>query len=486
MDNITLMAKLSDRDIEILHPFFESFHKDVDDFHKPHLRESVMYVYPLFIFLYALITVIGIVGGISVIVTIVRHRLYHDQTHYFICNLALSDILKCLLVLPVTLANLLIKNWMFGSFLCFFIPMIQYIPIIASTLTFLLIAVDRYLLMFPMTSRAPRFICVLGVWVLSVCVVLPFALYIKYYALELYLGSQFDGVGICAVNVEDDIEEYARGLFIALYVLPLTIIAFLHVRMSGEMKSRELPLSSVIFEMSSTDERSVATTRSGSETPCPARNIWASENDTKPDELNASNSTLDIGKPVNTRNNNTLEMAHVSLTNTVIEADDDVFDLRKEKRTQKYLITMVTLYGMCLCPFEILRLVRHIIVETNDNSGHLDLAFLIFVWIGFLPVCITPVLFASWQMSRPVKDRLRGYFRFSNRRRSRPSADNLNSIHHHNRSHTKPNQQKHKQHTGSNNIDNHKNYQGHTGGHSNMGFQANAGSDGSNHINDLG
>ena len=46
------------------------------------------------------------------------------------------------------------ENWIWGSFMCYFLPMLHSFPIHASMLTFLMIAVDRYrLIVHPMKPR---------------------------------------------------------------------------------------------------------------------------------------------------------------------------------------------------------------------------------------------------------------------------------------------------------------------------------------------
>lgn len=97
------------------------------------------------------------------------------------------------------------------------------------------------------------------------------------------------------------------------------------------------------------------------------------------------------------------------------DSDDDL-DLAKEKRTQNYLITMTTVFAMCWCPLNILILVNYFVHENDNNEDPYDITYITFTWFGFLSTCTTPVLFASWRMSSATKDRLRGYFRFSNRR----------------------------------------------------------------------
>ncbi|KAL8585900.1 hypothetical protein ACOMHN_019315 [Nucella lapillus] len=113
------------------------------DFTRPFVRPSLHYVYPLFVLLYATVGTIGIAGNAAMLFVITRRRLYHDQTFFLMGNLALSNLIKCIFSLPITLANLLIQNWLFGSFICFFLPMLQTFPVYASFLTFLTIAIDR-------------------------------------------------------------------------------------------------------------------------------------------------------------------------------------------------------------------------------------------------------------------------------------------------------------------------------------------------------
>uniref|UniRef100_A0A182W5P9 Uncharacterized protein n=1 Tax=Anopheles minimus TaxID=112268 RepID=A0A182W5P9_9DIPT len=69
--------------------------------------------------------------------------------------------------------------------------------------------------------------------------------------------------------------------------------------------------------------------------------------------------------------------------------------------------------------------------ETYDNQAHYDITFLMFVWIAFLPTIIVPWMYASWVLSKPTKERLRGYLRLSSRRntntRSEQSLDDTGS-----------------------------------------------------------
>jgi hypothetical protein len=80
---------------------------------------------------------------------------------------------------------------------------LQDIPMHVSTLSFLLIAVDRYRYMLdPMKPRMPSFVCALGSWLLAVCIVLPYPIYITYLDLGVSKNTLHSlNVTDCGKNV---------------------------------------------------------------------------------------------------------------------------------------------------------------------------------------------------------------------------------------------------------------------------------------------
>ena len=128
MSNMRLddMDGIPDKWLSVVAQFIMGLRNDSSlDFSKPYLRPSVTRVFPLFVVLYALVVAVGTVSNVAVVWTVVKHRLYKYPTYGYIINLAIADVIKCVLVLPVSLTILLVQNWVFGSFLCFFLPMLQ-------------------------------------------------------------------------------------------------------------------------------------------------------------------------------------------------------------------------------------------------------------------------------------------------------------------------------------------------------------------------
>ncbi|XP_066595655.1 prolactin-releasing peptide receptor [Prorops nasuta] len=387
------MESATDKYLEMIAHYLSGRKNASWDFSKPRVRSTVSGIYPFFIFMYALLIVAGVLMNCAMLYHIVKHRLYRDPTYAFLINIIITNFIKSVFALPISLAVLLIENWIFGKFICFFLPMLQDIPFHVSMMTHLMIAVDRYrALSDPGRPRVPAFVCSLGSWFFAVCIVLPYPVYMTYVDLEKYTKPYFKGLGICVVNLEDDMQQYMRGLFIGTYVAPLTITAYLYVKASRELQRQEGSLSLPMYEARSTDSYS----RHGSNVSNDVTSTREGKRDNAPGGIGGS-----VG------------LSRFSMSHTLYDTE---LDIRKEKRTQKYLVFMVTAFATCMCPLMILRLAKLALIETYENGKHFDITYTIFVWVAFVPTITTPGIYSLWQMSRSTKERLQGYFRVSSRR----------------------------------------------------------------------
>lgn len=117
----TLPDKLLGQIIHIL----QTLPNETVDIGQPHLRKSLEDVYPVILVLYGVVMVVGAVGNVAMAMHILRRRLYRESTSAYLLNIALCNVLIAVVLLPLSLAILLIQNWVFGSFLCYFVPMLQ-------------------------------------------------------------------------------------------------------------------------------------------------------------------------------------------------------------------------------------------------------------------------------------------------------------------------------------------------------------------------
>ena len=136
----------------------------------------------LFILLYGLICIIGLVGNGLVIFVVYRYAKMKTVTNMYIINLAISDVLF-LFGLPFLITTALMRHWIFGFAMCKVFYVLTSINWFTSVFTLIVMSADRYLAVcHPIKSmqyRTPfvaRLVCGC-VWSISFLVMLPIMLY---------------------------------------------------------------------------------------------------------------------------------------------------------------------------------------------------------------------------------------------------------------------------------------------------------------------
>lgn len=97
----------------------------ISDFTAPIIKPALVHSYAAFVAQYVVLAVIAIGGNVTVLVHIGRYRLYRDVTHAFLANLAVAHLVQVCLVMPMTVMVIIIQNWIYGQFMCFFTPLLQ-------------------------------------------------------------------------------------------------------------------------------------------------------------------------------------------------------------------------------------------------------------------------------------------------------------------------------------------------------------------------
>ncbi|XP_050688147.1 alpha-2C adrenergic receptor-like [Eriocheir sinensis] len=88
--------------------------------------------------------IVVVVGNMLVIIAIATEKALKNITNWFIASLAVSDFLLGLVIMPFSLANLLMGYWMFGDLWCELHAAIDVLLSTASINNICLISLDRY------------------------------------------------------------------------------------------------------------------------------------------------------------------------------------------------------------------------------------------------------------------------------------------------------------------------------------------------------
>uniref|UniRef100_A0A1I7WZQ5 G_PROTEIN_RECEP_F1_2 domain-containing protein n=1 Tax=Heterorhabditis bacteriophora TaxID=37862 RepID=A0A1I7WZQ5_HETBA len=194
----------------------------------------------LFSVLYSIVFIISFAGNIGVIYATVRHRSLQTVQNIFIVNLAVSDVILCILSIPLTPVTHIAKQWYFGSMLCRAVGGIQAIGLFIGTFSLCAIAVDRYfrLVIAPGSPlrkvNAIRITVVL--WITSILVTLPYVYHMKMtYYPELKICGEF-----CTEKWPNVYSKRIYTLFVLIiqFVIPFTIMTICYQAVFSFLRRR--------------------------------------------------------------------------------------------------------------------------------------------------------------------------------------------------------------------------------------------------------
>ncbi|XP_070188356.1 tachykinin-like peptides receptor 99D [Littorina saxatilis] len=181
-------------------------------------------------------------GGNTIVIWIVlAHKRMRTVTNYFLINLAVADVMISLLNTPFNFLYNMYQDWWFDRAYCKFSSFISTCTISASVLTFMAIAIDRYIaIIHPLRPRLTGRIVltiIVGIWLASILLALPNIIY-----SEVYTWNE-SGRTMCYMHwpdiqlshQSDQDLIYSTVLMVLNYFLPMVILTVTYSRISWEL-----------------------------------------------------------------------------------------------------------------------------------------------------------------------------------------------------------------------------------------------------------
>ena len=195
-----------------------------------------MKVQVIFYMVYSIIFLLGMCGNFLVVYAVLHNRTMQNVTNFFILNLALSDILLCVLCVPFTPLYTFLNRWVFGEVLCHLVTCAQAISIYISSLTLTAIAIDRFVvIIYPFRARMLTSTCValiLCTWLFSTGATLPYGVYVEY---RIIAGGDY----VCEENFPDDLRlTFGTITTVLQFVVPFLIMTITYTLISLKLSSR--------------------------------------------------------------------------------------------------------------------------------------------------------------------------------------------------------------------------------------------------------
>ncbi|GFO09740.1 allatotropin receptor [Plakobranchus ocellatus] len=207
------------------------------------------YIFPtplewLFICLHVVLFMVGVLGNLLVCFVVLRSKHMQTVTNLFIVNLAGADAVLLILCSPPSVLQSVTETWWLGGIMCKVVVFFQNTVVGVSVLTLCAIAVERYFAICrPLRSRITMrkvTVTVALIWLVSALLATPNITNIVQNTftqpeLSSYLQS-------CISSMDLQLQRfYNLFLIVALYLLPLVIIAIFYLIISHHLWNVQVP-----------------------------------------------------------------------------------------------------------------------------------------------------------------------------------------------------------------------------------------------------
>ncbi|XP_015037452.2 neuropeptide F receptor isoform X1 [Drosophila pseudoobscura] len=206
--------------------------------------------YHMLISMYSVLIVFGALGNTLVVIAVVRKPIMRTARNLFILNLAISDLLLCLVTMPLTLVEILTKYWPLGScsILCKIVAMLQALCIFVSTISITAIAFDRYQVIVYPTRDSLQFVgavtILAGIWLLALLLASPMFIYKELLSEDTPLLLQQIGlqeqIRFCIEDWPTSNGRFYYSIFslCVQYLVPILIVSVAYFGIYNKLKNR--------------------------------------------------------------------------------------------------------------------------------------------------------------------------------------------------------------------------------------------------------
>ncbi|MBN3279642.1 NPY1R protein, partial [Polyodon spathula] len=189
---------------------------------------------------YSTVIAVGLIGNTCLVFVISRQKEMRNVTNILIANLSCSDILMCIVCLPVTVIYTLMDRWILGEALCKVTPFVQCMSVTVSIFSLVLIALERHQLIINPTGWKPAvghsYLAVAITWLVACFISLPFL------SFNILTDAPFQNLSLSFDPFPDHFAcmelwpsekhrlAYATCLLLFQYCLPLSLVLFCYFR----------------------------------------------------------------------------------------------------------------------------------------------------------------------------------------------------------------------------------------------------------------
>ncbi|KAL7742991.1 hypothetical protein ACLKA6_011358 [Drosophila palustris] len=357
---------------------------------------------------YSGILMFAVLGNLLVISTLMQNRRMRTITNLFLLNLAISDILLGVLCMPVTLVGTLLRNFIFGEFLCKLIQFSQAASVAVSSWTLVAISCERYYaICHPLRSRTWQTIShaykIIGfIWLGGFVCMTPIAIFSQ------LIPTSRPGYCKCREHWPDQGYErfYNIMLDLILLVLPLMILCIAYVLITrtlyigmNEGKDNTIPFGNCNVQTAVT--ASIAGTP-GSSNCILVLNAPTAYNESSNNNISGSTATATTTTALTNTTTTTLTTVTLAkpLTSTpslrvheaALRRSNEAKTLENKKRVVKMLFVLVLEFFICWTPLYVINTLSMFIGQAlYEYIDYTSISFL--QLLAYSSSCCNPITY---------------------------------------------------------------------------------------------
>ena len=182
-------------------------------------------------FAYSLIVLVSLAGNTVIGIIVYKMKTMRKPINFLIVNMAISDLMLPIFVIPPEIQMLYIDSWLIGGplgqALCKLVDFLISVSNAVSIQSLVLIAVDRFgAVVFPLRSPLIRSkLCsffILGTWIIAMTVQSP---YLFAYKLVEYSG----GLACDFFAQSSSFDHYEVSVLVTFYLIPWVVLVILYI-----------------------------------------------------------------------------------------------------------------------------------------------------------------------------------------------------------------------------------------------------------------
>ncbi|XP_068744817.1 neuropeptide FF receptor 2-like [Montipora capricornis] len=205
--------------------------------------ESIVAVQSIKVSLYVVVMLVSLMGNSFIVAVVCKNGRMRTPVSFFLVNMSVADILITIFYMPRMISRTFLgTKWgisgALGLILCKVAPFTQELSASVSTLTLMVMALDRFFaVLFPfkrIVTNHLAYCLIVVVWLTAVAIRSP-----MFHGLHFRIGEE--GQTSCSLEFDSEVafNLYVKFAFVMFYVIPLFVIVVLYSAVLISLKNRK-------------------------------------------------------------------------------------------------------------------------------------------------------------------------------------------------------------------------------------------------------